>query len=51
MNISLSRKQIAVEYSNMTCSNLEITIDINRILPEFRLAESTPDAAELATAS
>lgn len=51
MNVSFSTKQTAVEYSNMICSNLEITINFNRILPEFRLAESTPDAAELATAS
>jgi len=51
MNFSFSRKQTAVKYSNIICSNVKITIDINRVLPEFILAESTPDAAELATAS
>jgi len=51
MNVSFSRKQTAVKYSNVICPNVKITIDINRIPPEFRLAESTPDAAELATAS
>jgi len=51
MHILFSRKQTAAEYSSMICLYLEITININRIPPEFRLAERTPDAAELATAS